>query len=220
MYSWKLCFVLAIKKSSQRKALSSSDLSHSTLHVLLCLLERPSEVLTCSCCEGSSWTSGCPEGLFRSEDLDPFSPESTLVDLQHVLLFSCEWSLHCLLKQEWLSPGLISWLSCSSSECLSGVLFRFWLSVRWLGSVWLFALSECNLASGLCLCVCEHWVCSWESGDLSWFLVWFWWLWFIQKPLLSCSNSESWGSPMSRCISRFSSHSSSFEKEGLKDNEL
>lgn len=175
------------------------DLSHSTLHVLRCLLERPtSEWLTCSGGKGSSSALGCPEGFLHTEVSDPFSPWSLLVDLEHVTPRACR----------------------SPSEWLSGVVFWFGLWARWLDSIWGIALSGCCMRSELCLCGGEWGVCSWESRVLSWLREWLWRLFFSQKALRCCSNSESRGRPMSRCISRLSSHSSSFEKEGLTDKEL
>lgn len=209
-WSLQMCLVLAIRLSSQRKELSSVALSHSTLLLLLGLLDWPrSESSTCSGCEGSCWAFGCPEGLSCSWVSHPFS-ESVLADPP-------EWSLHSLLKQESSCTVLVSWLSCVCRSP-SGVLF-WWSSlwVRLLGSAWLCVLSEHCLGSGLCLCGCEQWICSWELRVLSWLWGWLWWLWICQKALRSCSNSESRGRPISRCISRLPSHSSSFEKEVLKE---
>lgn len=216
--SWNLqmCPISDTELSSQRKELFSVLLSHSTLHVLLILLGRPtSESLTCSGCEASCWVWGCPVGLLCSYVSDSFLSESALLDLQNVRLLSFEWSLYSLLR--W---SLMSWESCvccCPSEWLSALLFWSRLFVRWWGSTWLSSLSEHCLVSALCLCGSEQWVCSWESKLLFSLWKWFWCSWFCQKALRSCSNSESRGKPISRCISRFSSHSSSFEKEGLKE---
>lgn len=54
---------------------------------------------------------------------------------------------------------------------------------------------------------CYGWVCRPFSGCLM--------LWSSQKALCSWSSSDMRGRPMSKCIFRFSSHSSSLEKAGL-----
>lgn len=54
---------------------------------------------------------------------------------------------------------------------------------------------------------CSGWVCRPFSGRVI--------LWFTQKALCSWSSSDTRGRPMSKCIFRFSSHSSSLEKAGL-----
>lgn len=177
---------------SQSKELSSVDVSHSTLHVLLGLLERPSTVrLTCSGCKGSSSAFFFREGSACASVSDPCLPGPVLANLQHVR----------------------SRVGVSPSEWLSGMLFLVW------GSVWLLALPECWVGPELFLC--ERWVASSSSSSvLSWLWQSLWWLWLCQKTLLCCSNSESRGRRMFKCISRFSSHSSSFAKEGLKDKDL
>lgn len=148
------------------------------------------------------------------ETLPLHSPSKLrFADLQHVWLLSCEWSIHSSLRSSCsVLASCLSCVCCCPSEWLSGVLFWSWIWARWSGLMWLFTLSEYCLGLGLCLCGCEHW-----SRVLSWLWKWFWWLWFCRKALQSSSNSESRGRPMSRCITRFSSHSSSFEKEGLKE---
>ena len=56
---------------------------------------------------------------------------------------------------------------------------------------------------------CSGWVCRPFSGRVI--------LWFTQKALCSWSSSDTRGRPMSKCIFRFSSHSSSLEKAGLEN---
>lgn len=53
---------------------------------------------------------------------------------------------------------------------------------------------------------CSGWVCRPFSGRVT--------LWCSQKALCSWSSSDIRGRPMSKCIFRFSSHSSSLEKAG------
>lgn len=55
---------------------------------------------------------------------------------------------------------------------------------------------------------CSGWVCRPFSGGGT--------LWCSQKALCSWSSSDIRGRPMSKCIFRFSSHSSSLEKGGLR----
>lgn len=172
--------------SLQSKELSSVLLSHSALHVLLSPLDGLHRA-----CAISSW--GWCEFFFCWLG-------SFLSDRQHVSF------LHSLSM--WLFSDLITWLSwaCGCPKWESGVI---WL--RWLGSLSLFALTECCLWSQLPLC---GWVCSCDPGGLPWLCTWS--RWFSQKFLRSCSSSESRDSPMSKCIRRLSRYSSSFEKGGLK----
>lgn len=55
---------------------------------------------------------------------------------------------------------------------------------------------------------CSGWVCRPFSGRGM--------LWFFQKALCIWSTSDTSGRPISKCIFRFSSHSSSLVKAGLK----
>lgn len=216
---WRSVLSFSIRSDSHKKELSSVVLSHSTLQILLGLLDRPSSGLfTCSGCESSYWDISCPTELLCSLVSDSFFL-SVLVDLTPVCLLSCEWSLHsplmCLYTV--LMPWLLC-LCCSLSEWLSSVLVWSWLWVILFSSACFFASSEHRLGLGLCLCGCEQWICSGGTSILSCSWKKFFWMWFSQKALRSWSNSERRGRPMSRCISRFPSHSSSFENEGLKES--
>lgn len=120
---------------------------------------------------------------------------------------------------------LFSWVSVPDS--IPAELQQFWhwssespvhSSLGWLHSVVVVSCREFSFSKWPCT---PFWLLfSFSTCGRGPSLLWmrFWLLRFCQKVLQSWSSSESRCRPMSMCISKLSSHSASFEKEGLKES--